>query len=130
MVKHVWERDCSVQRRWQKMAEVAPAVEAGLARRVMERVIQAAVRMARKIGYVGLGTGGFLVNVEEGAFFFLEINPRLQVEHTISDGISGVVLVAWQLRLALGESIEGDEQLGDASPHDDAVTPVPKKTSI
>jgi pyruvate carboxylase len=99
-VKHLWERDCSVQRRFQKIVEVAPAPVAR--RAVVKSAIEAAVRMARDIKYLGLGTWEFLVNVKERKFFFLEINPRLQVEHTISEQIASADLVRTQLLIAQG----------------------------
>ncbi|EXJ63941.1 hypothetical protein A1O7_00276 [Cladophialophora yegresii CBS 114405] len=99
-VKHLWERDCSVQRRFQKIVEVAPAPVAD--RTVVAQVIDSAVRMATRLEYLGLGTWEYLVNVHQGKFFFLEINPRLQVEHTITECITGVDLVKEQLLLAQG----------------------------
>lgn len=99
-VKHLWERDCSVQRRFQKIVEVAPAPVAS--RNVVKNAIEAAVRMARDIRYLGLGTWEFLVNIKERKFFFLEINPRLQVEHTISEQIANADLVRTQLLIAQG----------------------------
>lgn len=96
-VRHLWERDCSVQRRFQKIVEVAPCPINS--RGTVVKVIEAAVRMAEKINYFGLGTWEFLVNTEKGLFYFLEINPRLQVEHTITEGISGIDLVQTQILL-------------------------------
>jgi pyruvate carboxylase len=87
-IRHLWERDCSVQRRFQKIVEVAPAP-------VRRRTVIA-------LKYLGLGTWEYLVNVDQGKFFFLEINPRLQVEHTITECITGVDLVREQLLLAQG----------------------------
>jgi len=110
-IKHLWERDCSVQRRFQKIVEVAPAPVPR--RRVIAQAIEAAVRMARKIRYQGLGTWEFLVNPKDRKFFFLEINPRLQVEHTITEGITGVDLVQLQMMIAQGENISEDIRLGE-----------------
>ncbi len=110
-VKHLWERDCSVQRRFQKIVEVAPAPV--FRRRVISQAIEAAVSMARKIRYMGLGTWEFLINPKERKFFFLEINPRLQVEHTITEGITGVDLVQLQMMIAQGVSISEDVRLGE-----------------
>ncbi|KIW73721.1 hypothetical protein PV04_01816 [Phialophora macrospora] len=101
-VKHLWERDCSVQRRFQKIVEVAPAPVQGQGRAVVAQVIDSAVRMAMRLKYLGLGTWEYLVNVRQNRFFFLEINPRLQVEHTITECIAGVDLVKEQLLLAQG----------------------------
>jgi pyruvate carboxylase len=100
-VKHLWERDCSVQRRYQKIVEVAPAPP-NVSRKMVAKVIDAAVKMARNLGYRGLGTWEFLVNPEARQFYFLEINPRLQVEHTISEEATGVDLVKEQLLIAQG----------------------------
>ena len=111
-VKHLWERDCSVQRRFQKIVEVAPAPPVG-SRRVIAKVIDSAIRMARKLRYQGLGTWEFLVNWKKKQFFFLEINPRLQVEHTITECITGVDLVKEQLLIAQGKKDWEDLRLGE-----------------
>ena len=100
-VTHLWERDCSVQRRHQKLIEVAPAP--ALPGRVRDALLDAALRMAARVRYDGLGTFEFLVAGEE--FWFLEANPRLQVEHTVTEEITGVDLVKAQIRLALGEGL-------------------------
>ena len=111
-VKHLWERDCSVQRRFQKIVEVAPAPPVG-SRRVIAKVIDSAIRMARKLRYQGLGTWEFLVNWKKKQFFFLEINPRLQVEHTITECITGVDLVKEQILIAQGQKNWEDLRLGE-----------------
>lgn len=100
-VAHLGERDCSVQRNHQKLVEIAPSPS--LAEPVRERLAQAAVRMAERAGYRGLGTFEFLVAGEE--FAFLEANPRLQVEHAVTEEVTGVDLVQTQLRLAVGETL-------------------------
>ncbi|WP_369240618.1 carboxyl transferase domain-containing protein [Streptomyces sp. R21] len=100
-VTHLWERDCSAQRRHQKLIEIAPAPE--LADSTREKLLSSALRMARFTHYTGLGTFEFLVRGEE--FHFIEANPRLQVEHTVTEEVTGVDLVAVQLRLAAGESL-------------------------
>ncbi|GIK00353.1 hypothetical protein Aspvir_004376 [Aspergillus viridinutans] len=102
-VHHLHERDCSVQRRFQKIVECAPSL---LDRSIIEKVIEAALRIARTIRYRSLGTFEFLVSETTPEFYFLEINPRLQVEHTITEAVTGVDLVQAQLRLARGESLQ------------------------
>ncbi|MBO3128794.1 pyruvate carboxylase [Dermatophilus congolensis] len=102
-VVHLFERDCSVQRRHQKVVEIAPAPN--LDPKVREAMCQDAVAFAKQIGYVNAGTVEFLVGAD-GRYVFIEMNPRIQVEHTITEEITDVDLVSSQLRIAAGETLE------------------------
>ncbi|HVZ10403.1 carboxyl transferase domain-containing protein [Rhodopila sp.] len=120
-VSHVWERECSLQRRHQKLVECAPcpALTSGL----RQRLLEAALCMAGTARYRGLGTFEFLVQPDSARFIFIEANPRLQVEHTVTEQITGIDLVQAQLRIAAGASL-ADLRLRQADiprPHGSAV---------
>ncbi len=103
-IVHLYERDCSVQLRNQKVVEIAPApgLDAGLRRRILDD----AICLAREVGYVNAGTFEFLVSPERGEYFFIECNPRIQVEHTVTEQVMGIDLVESQFRIAAGESLK------------------------
>ncbi|AYY14014.1 pyruvate carboxylase [Actinobacteria bacterium YIM 96077] len=101
-VMHLYERDCSVQRRHQKVIELAPAPN--LDPDIRERICADAVRLAEQIGYVNAGTVEFLLD-EQGNHVFIEMNPRIQVEHTVTEEVTDVDLVQSQLRIAAGQSL-------------------------
>ncbi len=102
-IVHLGERDCSLQRRYQKLIEEAPAWVLSPAMR--ERITAAAVSLGRALGYVNAGTVEFLVDLEREEFSFLEINPRIQVEHPVTEMVTGVDIVRAQLQLAGGEPL-------------------------
>ena len=113
-VAHLWERDCSLQRQRQKLIEFAPALnlDAG----VRNRLLEAALTLARAANYSSLGTFEFLVDRDSNSFFFIEANPRLQVEHTVTEEVTGLNLVALQLRLADGAKLADVGLSGGAGP--------------
>ncbi|CAF3037161.1 unnamed protein product, partial [Rotaria sp. Silwood2] len=117
-------RDCSIQRRHQKIIEEAPAIIAP--REILEQMEKAAVHLAKMVGYVSAGTIEYLYNPSDQTFFFLELNPRLQVEHPCTEMITDVNLPACQLQIAMGISLHRikdirllyDEESFDRTPID------------
>ena len=101
-VIHLYERDCSVQRRHQKVVEMAPSF--GLDEGVRSKIFEDAVKLCRHVGYRNAGTVEFMVD-KQGKHYFLEVNPRVQVEHTVTEEITGVDIVATQVRIAGGASL-------------------------
>ncbi len=104
---HLYERDCSVQRRHQKVVELAPSI--GLPEDLRTAICQAAVAIGRQVQYRNAGTVEFLVDVDSGKYFFIEVNPRIQVEHTVTEIVTGIDLVKAQIRVAQGHSLHGAE---------------------
>jgi pyruvate carboxylase len=106
-IVHLYERDCSVQRRHQKVVEVAPAVS--LDPKIRAALADAAVKLARAGGYYNAGTVEFLVDADSGEWFFIEVNPRIQVEHTVTEMVTGIDLVRCQILVAQGHELHGPE---------------------
>ncbi len=102
-VMHLYERDCSVQRRHQKVVELAPAPNLPAA--VRDGLCQAAVKLAKTAGYVNAGTVEFLVDADTHEWFFIEVNPRVQVEHTVTEMVTGVDIVRSQILIAQGSKL-------------------------
>lgn len=114
-IVHLYERDCSVQRRHQKVVEVAPSVS--LTEDLRMRICEAAVRLMENVNYVNAGTVEFLVANHE--FYFIEVNPRIQVEHTLTEMITGIDIVQSQILIAEGHKLY-DKEIG--IPHQDEIT--------
>ncbi len=103
-IVHLFERDCSVQERHQKVVEIAPAPN--LSSSLRDQMLEAAVKLGEAVNYQNAGTIEFLVKPETDSFFFIECNPRIQVEHTVTEQVMGVELVEAQFQIARGESLE------------------------
>ncbi|NNJ27598.1 acetyl-CoA carboxylase biotin carboxylase subunit [Alienimonas chondri] len=101
---HLWERDCSMQRKHQKLVEESPAP--ALPASVRKELCAAAVRMVKTAGYYNAGTVEFLLDVRDNKFYFIEVNARIQVEHPVTELVTGVDLVKEQIRVAAGEKLE------------------------
>jgi len=104
---HLHERDCSVQRRHQKIIEMAPAL--GLTPDLRRQIHQAALAIGHKVGYTNAGTVEFLLDVDTNTFYFIEVNPRIQVEHTVTEVVTGIDLVKAQILVAQGERLSHEE---------------------
>ena len=102
-VVHLFERDCTVQRRHQKVVERAPAPYLSEAQR--QELCGYAVKIGKHTNYVGAGTVEFLMDIDTGAFYFIEVNPRIQVEHTVTEEVTGIDIVKAQIRILEGEEI-------------------------
>jgi pyruvate carboxylase len=106
-ILHLYERDCSVQRRHQKVVEVAPAVS--LDPKIRGALADAAVQLAKAAGYYNAGTVEFLVDADSGDWYFIEVNPRIQVEHTVTEMVTGIDLVRSQIQVAQGLQLHEPE---------------------
>ena len=106
---HLFERDCSLQRRHQKIIERAPAHF--LNQSVRNKICEAAINIAKKVKYVGAGTVEFLLNKKNNEFYFIEVNPRIQVEHTVTEEVTGIDIVKAQIKIAEGVEIGKDPAL-------------------
>ncbi|HFC00543.1 MAG TPA: ATP-grasp domain-containing protein, partial [Phaeodactylibacter sp.] len=98
-IVHLFERDCSVQRRFQKVVEIAPCIS--IKQTTKDKLYQYALKIARQVGYCNAGTVEFLVDKKEN-IYFIEVNPRIQVEHTITEEVTGIDIVASQIFIAMG----------------------------
>ncbi|NQZ68322.1 MAG: ATP-grasp domain-containing protein, partial [Lentisphaeria bacterium] len=111
---HLWERDCSVQRRHQKVVEIAPAPN--LPAETRQALCDAAIKIGEQVNYSNAGTVEFLVDAETNEFFFIEVNPRIQVEHTVTEEVTGVDIVKSQILIAQGTKLSNPEiDLADQS---------------
>src|SRR5207244_1173546 len=104
---HLYERDCSIQRRHQKVVEIAPAPNLDPA--VRQQILEAAVSVGRAVKLDNAGTVEFLLDAESGEFFFIEVNPRIQVEHTVTEQVTGYDVVRSQILIAQGMPLSDPE---------------------
>lgn len=120
---HLFERDCSVQRRHQKVVEIAPAPN--LPADVRQSLCEAAVKIGSQVGYSNAGTVEFLLDADTNKFYFIEVNPRIQVEHTVTEEVTGFDLIKSQILIAMGKSLKapqiGIENQEDVSTHGFAI---------
>jgi len=107
-VIHLFERDCSVQRRYQKVVEMAPAIT--VSQEIKEKLYKSAIKVSKAVDYIGAGTVEFLIDEDEN-YYFIEMNTRIQVEHTVTEQITGVDLVGAQIRIAEGYRLQ-DKEVG------------------
>eukprot|EP00002_Diphylleia_rotans_P040171 TRINITY_DN9477_c0_g1_i1.p1 TRINITY_DN9477_c0_g1~~TRINITY_DN9477_c0_g1_i1.p1 ORF type:complete len:1181 (+),score=239.12 TRINITY_DN9477_c0_g1_i1:42-3584(+) len=102
-ITHLYERDCSIQRRHQKVVEIAPAPN--MSNELRERLVTDAIKLARASKYVNAGTVEFLLDTTTGHYYFIEVNPRIQVEHTVTEQVTGKDIVQSQIRIAAGQNL-------------------------
>jgi acetyl-CoA carboxylase biotin carboxylase subunit len=102
-VVHLWERDCTLQRRHQKLVEESPAPT--LPQGVREEICKSAVRLVKSAGYTNAGTVEFIVDQSDNRFYFIEVNARIQVEHPVTELVTGIDLIKSQIRVAAGEAL-------------------------
>ncbi len=103
---HLYERDCSLQRRHQKVVEIAPAWN--LDPKLRDDICEAALKIGRQVNYDNAGTVEFLVDADSGKFYFIEVNPRIQVEHTVTEAVTGIDLIRSQILVAQGHELGDD----------------------
>ena len=109
---HLYERDCSIQRRYQKVVEIAPSLK--LDENLRQEICSAAVKIGKAVNYQAAGTVEFLVDTDTGKYYFIEVNPRIQVEHTVTEAVTGVDIVKCQVLVSRGYRLD-DPEVGLAS---------------
>jgi pyruvate carboxylase len=132
---HLYERDCSLQRRHQKVVEVAPSLN--LATEVRDAICEAALAIGRALSYESAGTVEFLLDAASGEFYFIEVNPRIQVEHTVTEVVTGVDIVAAQILIAQGVPLSEPEvgivpaaDIANLTPHGEQAVDESRKPSL